>query len=546
MSQLLNASSTTAGPLFASSRFVVPEYQREYAWGLQEVADFWADLKAALDGDTYFMGLLIFTREEGVRHVVDGQQRLLTLTLLADALRRTSTQLGRRALTERIESTFLYAMNYDSDAVEPRLQLTDRAGNTTLRAALKAGDDPELVVTTDVSSEDSASLSVSDRILASQRYLFTQLGKDLAENDSFKRLGQWSEFILEKLYFAVFEHPDRNAAYKVFEVVNTRGKELTTADLVKSYVLSESGPALREANYRRWIALTDKFKGGYETQFVQYIRHIITERHGYVLPSDLYKFISERYVGNNGVDRLLEELTVQLSTYEQIMDPTSGGLQENRALQVFAAMDLLGLRTVRPMLLALSESSEPVAGMIELLKLVVRRIVVGNFGTGSVERRFSDAAKAVFDSPDHTWQVGLDLLSDLNPSESDFQNRLEERAFNKDVLAFLRSSISQQTVTPVVDGHLHFVRPRVVSDWAGFSDEDFRVVGSTLGNTFLSTLDRRPKGSNTLAGYNAQLLPTAVDYEPLKARGALAKWSEADVRREGAELAERGADIWYD
>lgn len=523
----------------------MPKYQREYAWGLPEVSAFWEDIAGALDGESYFLGLLIFTNEEGIRHVVDGQQRLLTLTLLADALRRSSAELRRRALSERLESTFLYAMNYESDEVEPRLRLSDEVGNRTLRRVLKEGDPGDIVVSDDTLADDPEA-TVSERIITSHRYLAKKLREDLSTTDSFKRLGQWSEFLLEKLYFAVFEHPDRNAAYKVFEVVNTRGKDLTTADLVKSYVLSESGSANRSINYDRWLSLTDAFRGGYENQFVQYIRHVVTERHGYVLPSELYRFISANYQKEAGVSRLLDELEMQLATYEQIMDPTASGDQSPRAVQVFAAMEMLGLRNVRPMLLAISKSDDSATGMVELLKLAVRRIVVGNFGTGNVERQFSDAAKTVFDDPNRSWRAGLAQLHALNPSSQDFEKRLAERSFNKEVLKFLRSSILQRTTTPDLSSALHFVRPRVVADWPGFSDEDFRLVGSTLGNTVLSTAERRPSGSNSIAGVNSQLLPTAIAGEVLSDAQTLSIWTSETVREVGARLAAMGARVWYD
>ncbi|GMA91942.1 DUF262 domain-containing protein [Homoserinibacter gongjuensis] len=549
MAELLSASSTSAGQLFSNARFTVPEYQREYAWTTTEVSEFWSDVKGSLNEDSYFLGLLIFTKEDGRSFVVDGQQRLLTLTLMADALRRAARSLGRRALTERLESTFLYAMNYDSEEVEPRLKLTDRAGDRTLRDALESGNDVSTIVVPDElsDSEEDAAASVSDRILATQRYLYAQLMKDLADYDSFKRLGQWSEFLLEKLIFAVFVHPDRNAAYKVFEVVNARGRELTTADLIKSYVLSESTQEYRDTNYVRWLKLTEAFRnGGHESQFVQFIRHVVTLHHGFVLPSNLYKFISTNYKKAEGVELLLDQLESQQAVYEQIMDPTSAGPLSDRLLGVVSAFDLLGLRGVRPMLMAIARSAEADTGGIELLRLVVKRVVVGNFGTGNIERRFSNAAHAVW-RENGEWRAGLETLADLEPERAEFEAKLRDRSFNKDVLLFLRSSISQQTVTPSLDSYLYQVRPRIAGPWPGFGDEEFKVVGSTLGNSFLSTEGRRPKGSSTPVGFVSLLWPTAAPAEPLAALSTdeLAEWDANRARAIGSTLAHRGADLWY-
>ena len=70
----------------------------------------------------------------------------------------------------------------------------------------------------------------------SYKYLQQHLQDDL-KKDPFKRLGKWSEFITNKVYFAIFIHPDPSSAYQVYQVINTRGVELTTADLLNNYVL---------------------------------------------------------------------------------------------------------------------------------------------------------------------------------------------------------------------------------------------------------------------------------------------------------------------
>jgi uncharacterized protein with ParB-like and HNH nuclease domain len=60
----------------------VPPFQREYSWARDEVAAFWDDLRASLDPESYFLGLVVLTDSPGRKAVIDGQQRLITLTLL--------------------------------------------------------------------------------------------------------------------------------------------------------------------------------------------------------------------------------------------------------------------------------------------------------------------------------------------------------------------------------------------------------------------------------------------------------------------------------
>ena len=228
----LNASATTAGSLLSSSTFEVPPYQREYSWLEDEVSEFWNDLHNALGDDSYFLGLVILTDEGKRKQVVDGQQRILTLTLLAAALYHEALDGGRKALAERIQADFLRSIDYETDETLPRVILSDKSDNETFQTILSSGKGNKI-------QNHEGDDSLSARMQESFHYLQNKLRDDLAQ-DPFKRLGVWTDFITNRLYFAVFIHPDSAAAYRVFEVINTRGRELTTADLLKNYILSEA------------------------------------------------------------------------------------------------------------------------------------------------------------------------------------------------------------------------------------------------------------------------------------------------------------------
>ena len=129
----LSASAINAGTLFSSSRFEVPIYQREYSWATDEVKEFWDDLKEARQEPSYFLGLLILTESGGRFHVVDGQQRILTLTLLVIALRDEARKYARDALADKLDADFLRALDYKTDAMEPRVALSGESDDVTLR-----------------------------------------------------------------------------------------------------------------------------------------------------------------------------------------------------------------------------------------------------------------------------------------------------------------------------------------------------------------------------------------------------------------------------
>lgn len=474
--------------------------------------------------------------EEARKHVVDGQQRIITLSLLATAIYHEAVQRERKALADRIQADFLRSIDYDSDETAPRVRLSDDTDDRTFQAILSTGHRP---------LDDGEGDSVSSRMAVSYEYLTKRLRDDL-KIDPFKRLGRWTDFLTNRLYFAVFVHPDAASAYQVFEVINTRGKDLTTADLLKNYVLSQTPLQNRGKRYLQWKTISKQFASEGTNNFVQYIRHVVTVRSGHVLPKDLFGFLAGR-VRLSGreppvPEQLMSLLDENLPLYLQMVDQTLAGPAEPGALRVFSALNSLGVIAVRPILLAAANVPGSLDGMKFILQLVVRRIIVGNLGTGNVERRLGEAAKTVHDAGN--WQSIIEGLRDLNPSRGEFVDQLRKRSFNKQVLQFMRRSVVQKTITPDAKGVLHFIWMRQ-SQLGEMGEDEGSFWASTIGNTVLSSLDRRPKSVTDWESFKQDMLPTAVDGEWRQRLQQIGGWNGGVVEELGAELAEAAGDIWF-
>ncbi|OZF29436.1 DUF262 domain-containing protein [Rhodococcus sp. 14-2483-1-2] len=532
----LNASSNTAGALLSGGRFSVPQFQREYAWERDEISEFFDDLSGALLEDTYFLGLIILTGDGPEKDIVDGQQRLLTITLLAAALYHEAKKNKRRALADRLQSTFLKSIDFASDEELPRLKLSAEKDDRTLQQIL-------LRPASDIESPDINDESISAHLTSAYRLLTKRVEENLRP-DPFKRLGIWADFLTNKLYLASFVHPDPSSAYRVFEVVNTRGKELTTADLLKSFILSQTPENQKNDRYHEWQRLAASFDSGAPTTFVQFIRHAVTTREGHVLPRDLYDALAGRS-GSKPVltpAALIELLQESLPAYLQMTDPTASGPVTQDQLAVFSVFNSLNVLSIRPLLLALLSTPNAVEGMRELLRLVVRRIVVGNLGTGNVERRFGQAAHRV--AQEGVWEPALESLSDLNHDREEFRSQIQRRSMNKKLLTVIRRSILQQTITPKPDGYLFLIKPRS-AEWSSDDEDRATYWSSTIGNSFLADEERRPQNSSTWAGFKKHLLPLAADGEWTRTLDEYKAWNIDSITEVGDLLADEAASIWY-
>lgn len=539
MANQFNASAITAGSLISTSTFAVPAYQREYAWGADEYSDFWSDLQRSLSQDSYFLGLVILTKGPGDRKLlVDGQQRLISITLLSAALYHEALANQRQVLADRIRADFLRAIDYESDDTIPRIVLADPADNTSLQRVV-AGERQRPVQT------DEEAAEYSRKLYAAADFIATSLHADL-QGDPFRRLGLWTDFLTNRVLFAAFVHPDAGSAYRVFEVINTRGRQLTTADLLKNWVLSETPEEFREQQYQRWQRIAKALAPFGDSTFVQYIRHVVTVEAGHILPKDLYDYVSGRLSTTAtppDADQLVDILERTLGLYLQMLDPAAAGPAGAEIARIFEALGALNVIAVRPLLLAINDVPDAAAGMQRVLELVVRRIVVGNLGTGNVERRFGEAAHAV--RIEGSWEGALNALRDLNPPRADFVAQLSKRSLARPTLDFLRHSVVQQTKTPDIVGFLHFIRPRHAPHWPGFEDEDLTFWYSTIGNTLLASQERRPTGATSWEGVRQRLLPLAIDGERAESLADVPRWDADAVEAIGIGLAEEAGAIWY-
>lgn len=517
----LNAKSNTGRELFSSSRFSIPIYQREYAWSENEYQALWEDLRGGLADDGYFLGLIILTQDaSGTKEVVDGQQRILSISLLAAALRDRSHADGRTVLASEIERDFLKTLDLDNDAQVPRISFSD-----TDDAAIFAS-----IINGSLAEDQKHPMA------AAYRYFVAELDEDLGD-DGFKRLGAWTRFLQEGLYFAVFTHPDSSSAYTVFEVVNTRGRNLADGDLLKNSLLRITPDNQRRDIYTRWSRLAAQFDDYHENSFVQFIRHVAMLDRGYILPKELHRRVT-RGTDADLLPNLIDDLETHLDLYLQILDPSIGGPASDEASRAFSGFNVLGVSAVRPLLLALGPDAED--GFQQALKVTLQIACAGSLGGVNLERRFSEAATSA--KNDDEWLPALRLVA---PTREEFVTSLPRRKLRKAVLQLLHRSIVQATALPSEDGHLQMIRPPVAPGWDHFADEEFTEAGMTLGNGLLTEKARRPKDCLTWGAVKTSLLPSALDPQEVALLAQLSEWTVTEVRSNGSRLAEMAADVWY-
>lgn len=255
MSKKISGAEFPLSKIFSSDfAYTIPSYQRPYAWTREEAGELWDDLYdffvKADSQDDYFLGSIVLIKEEGKppAEVIDGQQRLTTLTILLAALAQVSDDKTRRLFQNYLLQP---GNSLEELAPKPRLQLRER----------DAGFFKEYVqdVRLDtLNKKDPSQLNNESqrKIQGNARLFLERLDTEQKKDPKFAE--QFGRFLVKRCFLVVVSTPNQQSAFRVFSVLNSRGLDLLPTDIIKSDVIGKVAAEKREDFTGRWEDLEVK------------------------------------------------------------------------------------------------------------------------------------------------------------------------------------------------------------------------------------------------------------------------------------------------
>ncbi|SDL14381.1 Protein of unknown function [Cryobacterium psychrotolerans] len=293
MKKKIDAFAYSIRAVLKGNKYSIDYYQREYKWKTKQIAELIADLTArfsqaydvthtresVLAYPHYFLGSIVVSDKEGTRFIVDGQQRLTSLTLLLMYLRRLQAGMPARVNIDELiysEAWGIESFNLDVAEREP-----------CMRSLYEdASFDPE-----------GASESVE--AIWNRFADIEELFPNELRGDALPLFIDWLQHCVQIVQITAYDDDD---AYSIFETMNDRGLNLTPSDMLKGYLLANigEGPA-RIAAGDLWKsrlagladlgkeADADFFKTWFRSQYAKKIR----ERKRDAIPEDYDKIGTE-------------------------------------------------------------------------------------------------------------------------------------------------------------------------------------------------------------------------------------------------------------
>ena len=446
--------------LSAKRQYEIPRFQREYSWDKRNYMEFLEDMANNLEikgnvakSTSYFMGTMLFVgdSEEDSRKsvmVVDGQQRLTTITILFSALARLFHSEGMYKLSERM---FDYIMTEDDDGQPVRILKT--VSSYPYFSYFIQSDEMELA--SEATSEEELSIKQT------YDYFFAQLDKKHIYN-VFKKLKKNADEVEyvdllkairdQVLGATVIEirTPDSKLANNLFEILNAKGKQLAYIDLIKNKIfeqLDETEPA----DFARdtWKYIVDTLNTGKErTGIATFFRHYWSSKYGRATTKNLYENFKK--IPTDSYKVFMLDLKKEALVYKKITNPSRDDYDNRKQYHwLVQSLNSLGrffnVVQVRVPLLALYDAKERNVISTKQFKEVVTYLENFHFAYNAVlsrsanvidpkYTRFSIALREC-DNKQNSQAIIQSMLYDqidlLFPSYDDFKKGFEKLTFTK-------------------------------------------------------------------------------------------------------------------
>jgi len=538
-------SSSLQQLLWGGNQYVIPVFQRYYSWKKKDWQQLWGDIESLLEPEEiprHFMGPLVFVANRtsvlAPRYlVIDGQQRLVTLSVLLSAARNIAQQREYDGLAEEIEEKFLVDRhNRTREGLKLLPRQRDREDYISIVLEGRAPDGP----------------------LGRALTYFTERLNGLDNSYSQSAFRNLVMAVVAGLEFVVVTLDNENP-YEIFRSLNATGVPLSEADLIRNFVFMTVDPdAIDSFDEQQWQAIEAALQPGVGGQdlLTPFFRDFLMKDGKYVSPRAVFSSFESRY-GNSAPDpqKLAEELTTYARYYRVIRGIDPGPPILRTPLQKLVRLES---STTYPLLLNLYARAQagemPIDELAEALELIagfILRRLVCQESSRLYGRWFVAACHELGDNP----LQGLRFFLEERgfPADKRFEHAfvsydLYHSGYGRPVLLELESALSMGHKEPVdlSQATMEHIMPQTLSGaWRADLGDDAEQVQTE----WLHTL-----GNLTLSAYNSGLSnsPFATKrriYQESNVTmnrdiAAADTWKGSEIVARGERLAQLACRIW--
>ncbi|MFP6286905.1 DUF262 domain-containing protein [Helicobacter pylori] len=552
----MDAKATTLLKFFEenqNNQFVIPIYQRLYSWKKEQCEQLWDDIIKIGGNDKmngHFIGSILYVRVDDTHSspllIIDGQQRLTTITLLFIAL--------RNHLSEEVE----ILKKFSRRKIESYLINSDKDGDNKFRLILSESDRDTLLSLIDRNKRKPSERSV--KIVENFKLFEKWIHKNTDKLETiFKGL--------EKLMIVWIALKGKDDPQLIFESMNSKGIELTQADLIRNYIIMETEVEKQEDFYNQyWRAMEEDFKQN-ETLFNQFVRHYLTIKTGKIPTEKRVYEAFKDYQQKKGIEieDLLKDLQKYCGYFCQITFKKEDDKDLNKALSFLVDLEM---DVIYPLLLELYSdyidgvlSNADFISIIDLIESYLCRRTVCGIPSNGLNKFFPSFTKKI-DKKQYLKSVeehfGSLTGNQKFPNDFEFKDSFitkelygRNKTKKKKTKYFLERLENFNTNEPVntKECTIEHIMPQTLNlEWKRDLGENFQAIH----DKYLHTI-----GNLTLTGYNEKYrnnsfqekrdMEKGFKQSPLRLNQGLRdleSFGEKEIEKRANDLADWALKIW--
>lgn len=535
-------------------RYEIPKFQRDYSWEAEHWDDLWQDIRALLadEDNEHYMGYLVLqTSNNKEFQIIDGQQRLTTMSLLILSTLKCLKELVDSGIEaennlKRKDSLLNSYIGY----VDPVTLIS----NNKLKLNRNSDDyyKQHLVLLKELPLRNTNSSEKHMRECFN--WYYDRIKKEFNTGES---LAAFIDNIVDKLFFTVIEVTDQLNAFKVFETLNARGVQLSSADLLKNYlffVVDETKPHISEIEELEniWSKIVGKLG---EQKFEDYLRYYWNSINKSVGKKNLFKTIKGSIKSKDQVFELIRNLNDTADLYLAIQNPEDEFWRDKPEIRKsLKELKLFQIRQINSLFLSALRNLE-VENFKKLAKICsvisFRYNIIGGLNPNAQEDVYNTVALKIssnkrFEVVDFQTIYVSDLNFENDFSTKEFKNTTRNHKIVKYILSKIEVYQHKNEIDPESDLFtIEHILPENADDtWGNFTFEEINRSVYRMGN--LTLLERKLNREAGQKGYVEKIVLFAQSNSELTKTlpDNFNTWNEDKLAARQRELAKHAKAIW--
>ena len=535
-------------------RYEIPKFQRDYSWEAEHWDDLWQDIRALLadEDNEHYMGYLVLqTSNNKEFQIIDGQQRLTTMSLLILSTLKCLKDLvdsGIEAENNLKRKNSL--LNSYIEYVDPVTLIS----NNKLKLNRNSDDyyKQHLVLLKELPLRNT---NASEKHMRECfNWYYDRIKKEFNTGES---LAAFIDNIVDKLFFTVIEVTDQLNAFKVFETLNARGVQLSSADLLKNYlffVVDETKPHISEIEELEniWSKIVGKLG---EQKFEDYLRYYWNSIHKSVGKKNLFKTIKGNIKSKDQVFELIRNLNDTADIYLAIQNPEDAFWKDKPEIRKsLKELKLFQIRQINSLFLSAVRNLE-VENFKKLAKICsvisFRYNIIGGLNPNAQEDVYNTVALKIlsnkqFEVADFQTIYVSDLNFENDFSTKEFKNTTRNHKIVKYILSKIEVYQHRNEIDPESDLFtIEHILPENADDtWGNFTFEEINRSVYRIGN--LTLLEKKLNREADQKAYVEKIVLFAQSNSELTKTlpDNFNTWNEDKLAARQRELAKHAKAIW--